>query len=56
MIRNRTARRALGLALIVLGGILMWAATSPVLGGVLFAAAIALEAAGIWLEHRKNGE
>ena len=32
MIRNRTARRALGFALIVLGGVLMWAATSPLLG------------------------
>ena len=56
MIRNRTARRALGFALIVLGGVLMWAATSPLLGSALFAAAIALEAAGIWIEHRKNGE
>ena len=56
MIRNRKARRALGIALIALGAILMWAATSPVAGSLLFGAAIALEIAGIALEHRKNGE
>jgi hypothetical protein len=55
MIRNRATRRILGAVLMVLGGVLMWAATSPLAGSVMFAAAIALEAAGIWLEHRKNG-
>lgn len=56
MIRNRKIRRAVGAALIVLGGILMWAAASPLEGSLLFAAAIALEAAGIALERRGNGK
>lgn len=55
MIRNRGARRIVGAALVVLGAVLMWAATSPLSGSIMFAAAIALEATGIWLEHRKNG-
>ena len=56
MIRKRKARRAFGFALIVLGGILMWAAASPIAGSVVFALAIALEAAGITLERRNDDE
>ncbi len=55
MAHHRAARRAFGFVLIVLGGILMWAAASPIAGSVLFALAIALEAAGIALERRDNG-
>lgn len=55
MAQHRTARRAFGFALIVLGGILMWAAASPVAGSILFALAIALEAAGFALERRADG-
>jgi hypothetical protein len=55
MIRNRTVRRGLGVALVVIGGLLMWAAASPIAGGILFVAAIALEAIGIRLEHRDDG-
>jgi drug/metabolite transporter (DMT)-like permease len=56
LLRRRAARRVLGAALIVAGAVLMWAVTSPLAGSLLFAAAIALEAAGIALERRKNDE
>jgi hypothetical protein len=55
LIRNKAVRRATGVALVVLGGALMWLAPEEALFGVLLlAAGIALEVVGITLEHR-NG-
>jgi len=51
MIRRRKLRRAVGAVLIVAGGILMWAAASPVAGALLFGAAAVLELLGMWLER-----
>jgi membrane-bound ClpP family serine protease len=54
MIRKRNTRRLVGLALVVLGAVLMWAAANPVWGGVVFLAAIVIEIVGIRLEHREG--
>lgn len=52
MIRNKAARRATGVSLVVVGGALMWLAPQEALFGVmLLAAGIALELVGITLEH-----
>ncbi len=55
MIRRRNTRRLLGVVLVVIGALLMWAATSPVWGGLVFLLAIVIEAIGIRLEHRQEG-
>ncbi len=55
MIRRRNTRRLLGVVLVVIGALLMWAAASPVWGGVVFLSAIVIEAIGIRLEHRQEG-
>ena len=55
MIRKRTTRRLVGVVLVVLGALLMWAAASPVWGSVVFLVAIVIEAVGIRLEHRDGG-
>ena len=52
MIRQRNTRRLIGFGLAVVGAILMWAAASPVWGGLVFLAALGIEALGIHLEHR----
>ncbi|MFM9888259.1 MAG: hypothetical protein ACKVQT_34975 [Burkholderiales bacterium] len=54
MIRKRNTRRVLGITLVVIGAILMWAASSPVWGGLVFLTAIVIEAIGIHLEHRQG--
>ena len=53
LIKYRGLRRALGALLVVVGGVLMWLAPEAWFGVVLLVAGIALEAAGIALEHRK---
>ena len=56
---NRRVRRILGAAAIVAGALLMWLSPSALYGyaalagGVLMAAGIALEIAGIALERRR---
>jgi hypothetical protein len=50
-IKNRKLRRPLGAALVVAGGLLMWLSPEVLLGALMFAAGIALEGIGIWLEH-----
>jgi uncharacterized membrane protein YccC len=54
LIKHKGLRRALGAVLVVVGGVLMWLAPEVWSGAVLLAAGIALEIAGIALEHR-NG-
>jgi hypothetical protein len=54
LIKHKRLRRALGAVLVVVGGVLMWLASEVWSGAVLLAAGIALEIAGIALEHR-NG-
>lgn len=51
MIRKRNTRRLLGMTLVVIGGFLMWAAASPLWGGLVFLTAIVIEAVGIYLER-----
>ena len=52
LIGHRRLRRAAGAALVILGGALMWLAPEALTGAILMAAGIALEIAGIALEHR----
>lgn len=52
MLTKRTSRRIIGAILIAAGAVLMWSATSPIGGAVLFALAIVLEVIGIRLESR----
>jgi len=52
LIKHKGLRRALGAVLVVIGGVLMWLAPEVWSGAVLLAAGIALEIAGIALEHR----
>jgi uncharacterized membrane protein YccC len=54
LIKHKGLRRALGAVLVVVGGVLMWLAPEVWPGVVLLGAGIALEIAGIALEHR-NG-
>jgi hypothetical protein len=54
LIKHKRLRRALGAVLVFVGGVLMWLAPEVWSGAVLLAAGIALEIAGIALEHR-NG-
>lgn len=51
---SKKARRAVGVGLVVAGGLLLWLTTATTTGLVLLAAAVILEIAGITLEHR-NG-
>jgi hypothetical protein len=56
LLRNRLLRRFVGGLCVVAGGLLMWLAPNAVVVGiVLFAAGVALEIAGIALEHRESG-
>lgn len=52
MIRNKRLRRAVAIALLVAGGLLMWLAPGTAAGVVLLVLGIVLEVAGIGLEHR----
>lgn len=52
MIRNRRIRRAVAIALLVAGGLLMWLAPQTLAGAVLLALGIALEAIGVAVERR----
>lgn len=54
LIKYKGLRRALGATLVVIGGLLMWLAPEAWFGVVLLTAGVALEIAGITLEHR-NG-
>lgn len=49
--KRKTLRRIAGAALIVAGAFLMWLSADLLLGGLLMAAGIGLEIAGITLEH-----
>lgn len=56
MIRNPNIRRALSLALMVIGGVLIFLAPEGIwLGAVLLALGVALEVAGT-LMHRRPGD
>jgi hypothetical protein len=48
---RKSWRRALALAAVVGGGLLMWLSPEVTLGSVVMLAGIALEAIGIRLEH-----
>lgn len=53
LIVNKGVRRAIGGACVAAGALLMWLALdAAVVGAMLFAAGVALEIAGIALEHR----
>ena len=52
MIRSRPFRRALGAALVVAGGVMMGLVGDLRTGALLMFAGVALEIAGIALEHR----
>jgi hypothetical protein len=52
MIRNRRVRRASALIMMALGAILMFLAPEVWQGALLFALGVALELAGIALEHK----
>lgn len=54
LIKHKGLRRALGAVLVALGAVLMWFAPEVWSGAVLLAVGIALEIAGIALEHQ-NG-
>ena len=54
MLKKRGLRRSVGAALVVAGGLFMWLATETMVGVVLLAAAIALEIAGLAVEHRAD--
>ena len=55
LIKHKSLRRALGALLVFAGAVLMWLAPEVWSGVLLLAAGIALEIAGIALEHR-NGQ
>lgn len=52
MLRKRKLRRVMGALLVVAGAIAMWLAPESLSGAVLLSVGIALEAAGLVLEHR----
>lgn len=54
LIKYRGLRRVLGVLLVGAGALLMWFAPESWWGMFLLAAGIALEAAGITLEHRNS--
>ena len=54
LIKHKRLRRALGAVLVGVGAMLMWLASEVWSGVVLLTAGMALEIAGIALEHR-NG-
>lgn len=54
MLRNTVRRRWVSGALLVAGGILVWAVTPSAIGLVLLVLGVALEIAGIVVEHRSS--
>ncbi len=52
LIKRRGARRVVGAVMIVSGAVLLWLAPEVLPGVLLLAAGVALEIAGIALEHR----
>jgi len=54
MIRNRPVRRAIGVFLVVAGGLFMWLAPDSRAGLTLMVLGVALELVGIALEHRSD--
>ena len=57
LIKNKRVRRGIGLALVIVGGLLMWLAPEEVGVGVfLLAAGVLLEIVGIALERRDGAE
>ena len=54
LIKHRGLRRAVGALLVIGGALMMWLAPEVWWGVVLLVAGIALEAAGITLEHRSG--
>lgn len=55
MLKNPRARRSLAVFLIVLGGVLMFLAPGIWAGVVMLALGVAVELAGITLEHGDKG-
>jgi hypothetical protein len=54
MIRNRTMRRSLAVALMVLGGLLMLLAPPVWVGAIPLALGVILEVIGMSIEHRSG--
>ena len=52
MIRNRLVQRSVALALMILGGLLMFLAPEVWIGAIPFALGIVLEVIGVRIEHR----
>lgn len=53
LIKNKRVRRGIGLALVIVGGLLMWLAPEQAgVGAFLLAAGVLLEIVGIALERR----
>lgn len=56
MIRDPRTRRRLSLALLILGGLLLFLAPEDIwIGGLLLALGVALEVAGALMHRRLNG-
>lgn len=55
LIKNKRSRRVVALALVVVGGLLIWLAPETAPGIVLLVAGVILEIAGIALERRAGG-
>jgi uncharacterized membrane protein HdeD (DUF308 family) len=54
MIRNRPVRRAIGVVLVVAGGLFMWFAPDSRAGLTLLVLGVVLELVGIALEQRSD--
>jgi hypothetical protein len=54
LIRSKRVRRITGLALVVMGGLLLWLAPEVTAGVVLLCAGLILEIVGIALERREG--
>ncbi len=54
MLKNPRTRRALAIALIVVGGVLIFLATEVWAGAVMLSLGVVIEVIGITLEHRNQ--
>lgn len=53
LFKNKRLRRIVGFTLMLAGGLLMWLAPQASVGVFLLIVCIAIELAGIWLEHQR---
>ena len=51
MLRNKARRRPVSIAMLVGGGVMVWAVTPSLIGYVLLGLGVLLEVAGVLLEH-----